>query len=321
MKKATTILLLVAMLLIVVGAAIFIIPLALGGWDFSALDGNHYQTKTYDITEEFTKVSIHAITSDVMVLPSTDGKVSVISREREKEQYEVKAADGALSVTLHDTSKWYDNIFFFGEGESSVKIYLPSTELASLNISVTTGDIFVSPSLTFGAIDINATTGDVEGMANATDSLRIHLRTGDVNISGIRAGKIEIESTTGDMELERIDCAGEIVLNTTSGELELSDITAASLKTEGTTGELEMMRVSIGGALEVKHGTGDVSFRALDSGSISIECTTGDVSGSVLKPMMFSAKSTTGDIRIPTPEAGGRCHIKTTTGDIWVTIE
>lgn len=321
MKKATIVLLLAAVLLITVGVSLFIFPLATNGWDFSMLKGNRYQTKSYEITEEFNKVTIDVVTSDVIIFPSTDGKVSVISNERIKESNEVAVKDGTLSVKFNDTGNWYDKISLFDSDEASIKIYLPIGELDALNISVTTGDVFVSPALTFGTIDIDGTTGDVDGVANTTGRLRIHLTTGDVYMAGIRAGEIVIENTTGDIELERIDCAGAMVINTGTGEIELSDSAAASLTTEGTTGELELMRVSLGGALTVNRASGDVSFRMLDAGSIDIDCTTGDVIGSVVKPMMFFAHTTTGDVRIPTPEAGGACRIETTTGDIRVTIE
>lgn len=321
MKTSTIIFLVIGMLLLIFGAALFVIPLASSGWDFSALGDNRYQTKSYEITDEFTKVSIDVITSDVIVLPSTDGKVKVVSFERVKETNEVTTADGTLSIRLNDTSKWYDRITLFNTREPRITVYLPVREFESFRLSVTTGDVSLSSALTFGTIDIDGTTGDVEGMSNATGKLGIHLTTGDVDIANITAGEIKIKNTTGDIDLERINCAGAIQIDTGTGEMELTDITALSLSTTGTTGDVELARVNAAGAFTLKRTTGDVSFRALDALSIEIDVSSGDVRGSVVKPMMFTASATTGNIRIPAPEAGGICRVTTTTGDITITVD
>ena len=85
MKTKTAISLLVGVLLLLIGAALFLIPLANNGWDFSKLSGNRYQTKSYDITEDFTKISVDLQSADIRILPATDGGAKVISYERSKE--------------------------------------------------------------------------------------------------------------------------------------------------------------------------------------------------------------------------------------------
>ena len=96
MKKAVSTILLIGTLLLVIGAGLFLLALAMNGWDFRALDNSQYQTKSYEITDEFSKISIDTTTADVLVLPGTDAHAKVISYERVRESNEVKVTDGTL---------------------------------------------------------------------------------------------------------------------------------------------------------------------------------------------------------------------------------
>ena len=320
MKKATVILLVLALVMLILGSALVLVPIAKSGWDFSKLESNRYQTKTHEITDDFTNIYIDIQTADVAVLPSSDGGVRVVSHERINATNEVKVQEDTLSIALSDHTEWYDRISLFGFGEPSITIYLPVGDYEALSISLTTGDVSLASEFTFSSIDIDGTTGDIEVMASTTGKLSIHLSTGDAELTNVSASEIVIKGGAGEIELENISCKGAITLQNTTGEVSLSGVSAYSLSMHSTTGDLEMDRVTIADALLVEATTGGVSFRKLDAASIRIETGTGDVTGSVCKPMSFSASSTSGDIRVPSPEAGGTCQVKTTTGDIYITV-
>ena len=48
--------------------------------------------------------------------------------------------------------------------------------------------------------------------------------------------------------------------------------------------------------------------------------TTGDVTGTLLTEKTFSTDTSTGDVSVPNPSSGGKCEIKTSTGDITISI-
>ena len=62
--------------------------------------------------------------------------------------------------------------------------------------------------------------------------------------------------------------------------------------------------------------SGDVELDACDAASLSIRTNTGDVKGSLLTPKVFDADSPSGKIRLPDERSGGRCEVRTNTGDI-----
>ena len=67
--------------------------------------------------------------------------------------------------------------------------------------------------------------------------------------------------------------------------------------------------------------TGDVTFRASDAKSIKVETSTGDVTGSLLTGKAFTTKTSTGDINVPSNSGTDTCDIRTSTGDIEITIK
>ncbi len=60
----------------------------------------------------------------------------------------------------------------------------------------------------------------------------------------------------------------------------------------------------------------DFSFESMD-----ISLHTADVTGTLLTEKVFLPKSDTGDIEVPKTNAGGKCEIITSTGDIKLTIQ
>ena len=70
----------------------------------------------------------------------------------------------------------------------------------------------------------------------------------------------------------------------------------------------------------IERGTGDVSFDSCDAAEIFVETSTGDVKGNLLSDKVFIAKSDTGKVNVPKTVLGGRCEIKTDTGNITLSI-
>lgn len=58
-----------------------------------------------------------------------------------------------------------------------------------------------------------------------------------------------------------------------------------------------------------------------DAAEIYVRTDTGDVTGSLLTDKIFFAETDTGDIDVPESVEGGKCKIKTDTGDISIKIE
>ena len=72
--------------------------------------------------------------------------------------------------------------------------------------------------------------------------------------------------------------------------------------------------------LSIKRSTGNVKFRSCDAAELYVKTSTGNVTGSLLTDKVFITETGTGRIDVPETSVGGRCEIKTDTGDIEIKI-
>ena len=310
----------IAILLILLGAALFVSALAVKGFDFSRLDTNQYQTNTHTVDTEFTGLAIDTKTADVTLLPSEDGSCRVECFESEKMTHLVEVKDGVLTVTLDDQRKWYDYIGIQLRSPS-ITVYLPETALDALTVHVSTGDVLLPRELSCSSITITGSTGRVSCYASCEGALSVQLSTGELLLEDVRAKSILAETSTGRIRMERVNCEGAIVANVDTGRVTLTDVTCANLSSEGDTGDLGMTDVIATEHFTIERDTGDVRFERCDAGDILIRTSTGDVKGSFLTDKSFSASTSTGRVRVPEGTVGGRCEIRTSTGDVTVTVE
>ena len=63
-----------------------------------------------------------------------------------------------------------------------------------------------------------------------------------------------------------------------------------------------------------------MKFKGSDAAELFVKTDTGDVTGSLLTDKIFITQTNTGDVDVPDTAAGGRCEIRTNTGDIEIKI-
>ena len=114
--------------------------------------------------------------------------------------------------------------------------------------------------------------------------------------------------------------SGDITISVSTGQSTLSDVTCKNLTTDGSTGEVFLKNVIASQAFSIDRSTGDVAFDRCDAAEILVKTSTGDVTGSLLSEKVFITDTSTGDIRVPPTTTGGKCTIKTGTGDIRIDI-
>ena len=66
----------------------------------------------------------------------------------------------------------------------------------------------------------------------------------------------------------------------------------------------------------IKRSTGNVKFDDCDAAEIMVKTSTGNVKGNFLTDKDFDAKASTGKVDVPKSREGGKCEIRTSTGDI-----
>lgn len=320
MRRSVMIWIIIASALIVAGLVVFAVAFAISGADFKGLTLQKYEANTYEIDEKFENVSIKNIVGDIAFVPSVGKECKVVINEDIKLNYSARVENGTLVIDYEDTRQWFDYINFFNFETGYIKLYLPMETYKTLQIVTSTGDVKIPSDFTFDSIKIDGGTGDVECRASSAGLTEIKLSTGDIEIENASFGALRLTVSTGEVDAEGIMCSGELYLKVSTGEAELDGINCTSFVSEGSTGHLDLSRVVATGKFDIKRSTGDVRMTRCDASELYIKTGTGNVTGSLLSEKIFITETSTGNIRVPSSVSGGRCEIKTSTGDIKIQI-
>ena len=321
MKKSTKIWLITAAALILVGALILCCVSAEIKGDLGMLSSTKYETNRHAIEEEFKNIVVKTNTADVEIVASEGGAAEVVCMEDRKQKHTVSVTDGALTVEVIDTRKWYDYIGIFGMKAPKITVYIPTGEYGTLTVKASTGDVRTGESLRFESVDIKISTGNIESLASCKGTMKLGTNTGDVKVKNISVAMLDILGGTCKISVENVTCEGELSASATTGATKITDATCARFVSSANTSDLTMKNVVATGEFLITRTTGDVRFEKCDAAEITVTTGTGDVKGSLLSEKIFVTKSGTGKIKVPETTSGGKCKVTTTTGNIILTIE
>ncbi len=319
MSKTTKRWFIIATLLTVIGCILMGGVMIVLKWDFFKLSTVTYETNEYTVDEAFQGLSITTDTADIVLAPSENGQVSVVCHEQTNQKHTVSVENDTLVVKRNDTRKWYEYIGIHF-GTPRITVYLPEGAYSALTIKESTGDVEIPKNFTFERIDVIASTGDVTVHASATDTLRVKTDTGSIRAENLSAGALDLAVSTGKVTLSQIACEGDVSVKVSTGKADLNGVTCQNFTSTGSTGSLSIHHVIAAEAFTIRCSTGDVRFDHCDAATISVTTNTGDVGGTLLTAKRFVTETSTGSVRVPQTESGGKCEIKTSTGDITITI-
>lgn len=315
MKKSTKGLLITGALLILFGIIIFTGVMAANHWDFSKLSTVQLVSSTYQVDDKFDDISLKTDVEDIIFLPSDDGKCRVVCDEPKNVKAAVSVQGKTLTINTTDNEKknFYIGIML---NTPKISVYLPEREYSLLRINENTGDIKLPDAFTFGKIDIEADTANVKCRSSASDSIKIKLSTGDMDISDLSANSLDLTATTGEIKADSISCKSDIQVKVSTGDSKFTDISCKNFISKGSTGEIFLTDVIAAEKISIERSTGDVAFNACDAGDIFFKTTTGNINGILLSDKIFITETNTGNVSVPKSLSGDKCEVHTTTGDI-----
>ncbi len=308
-----------ALILLVVGALIMVAAMFSMKFDFRRLGTRRTVTNTYTPAGDFEDILIGIDTAELTFLPSEDGKLKVVCVEEEGMQHVVAVSDGTLSIQAVDTQRWHEKIGVGGE-KTSVTVYLPKKEYGALTLKTSTGDVTVPAAFRFRSVLMTGSTADIDFRAFTEGGVSIRTSTGDISLDGLQADSLDLTASTGHIRVSASVIAGSVKVQTSTGEVGFTDLNCADARVKTTTGEVDLTRVLASASLRIETDTGDVSFDRSDAPEIRVETDTGDVTGTLLTPKNFEADTDTGRVKLPRSEPGGRCELKSDTGDFEISI-
>lgn len=320
MRKATKVWLITAASLVLIGCILFAGVMSTIGWNFSKLSTVRYETNTHEIVEPFGDISLTTGTADIVFALSDDGKCKVECYEEENAKHSVTVEENTLVIKVIDTESWYDYIGFHF-GSPKITVYLPKTEYNALSIYESTGNVEIPKDFAFANANISLSTGNVDFCASASETIKIKTSTGDICVENISAGSVDLTVSTGKVTVSGVSCEGYITVGVSTGKASLTDISCKSVISSGTTGSISLNHVIAANKFSIERSTGDVKFSRCDAAELYVKTSTGNVTGSLLTDKVFITDTDTGSVDVPKTAVGGKCEIKTGTGDIKIEIE
>ena len=259
MSIKTKLWLIIATTLVLIGCIIFGGVMSMLNWDFTKLSTNKFESNTYEITDDFSNISIISDTADIVFEVSDNKTCSVVCYEKENEKHSVFVQDDTLFVKINPETEWYKYIGINFDSPK-ITIFLPKSEYNSLFVKESTGDINIQ-NISADTLSFYLSTGDVCLKNIKCENLTSKADTGEIYLENILASeKICIERSTGDVEFKGCD-ANEIFVKTDTGDVEGSLLTNKIFVVETSTGDIEVPKSSNGGKCEIKTSTGDVEIR------------------------------------------------------------
>ena len=314
-KSIRAVLLISGSVLLLAGGGIFI-----AGCKNSKLS---QKVRTFDLADQVVEnFNFDLSVSDLEFIPTTDGTKKVVLYETEKNYHEEKVEGNTLFVVSKGNEKWYQQIKP-DLTKKKVEIHLPSSELGTLKIESSTGDIKIPMEFTFDSSEISLSTGNIVYNASVKSALSISTSTGDISLEDVNAKSIKIKRSTGMATLKNVNVEGAIELEGSTGKVNVEKLRGKTLLVTGSTGDIALNDVLISEDVKIDVSTANVDFSDMDSsGTVDIETSTGDVKGSLLSGKTFDIRSDTGHIDVPEQTIGAPLFkVRTHTGNIKIAVK
>ncbi len=214
--------------------------------------------------------------------------------------------------------------------EKELTVTLPEgLTLESANVSATSGDIMI-PALYADSLKLKLTSGCVRATVTAR-SIQGRLTSGDMELQVMNAAEeVRLESTSGDITLESAETLGQTVIDATSGDIRAAVRQAGNFKASSTSGNIHTI---IGRAIrtEIKSTSGKVTVEIAGMDALDISTTSGGVTAYLPSAPGFTAQIKTAsgrfDPQLPLIKDGkayicgdgsGKVEIHTTSGNITI---
>ena len=184
-------------------------------------------------------------------------------------------------LTIRPADRGARGFRFFSFKSPRITISLPAASYDLLKVELSTGDVTADKALSFAELTVETSTGDLTKSGVQAETVTVHDGTGDIRLSSMSPKTAELTLSTGKIELADFVCSGDLNCSSSTGDIRLTNVDAANLY---------------------------------------LSASTGDITGTILTDKTFVATTSTGDVRVPTGTAGGRCEAHTTTGDVRLSV-
>ena len=132
---------------------------------------------------------------------------------------------------------------------------------------------------------------------------------------------LNVTTSSGDIHLPVEIMVDHVVAQSSSGDIDVRGDFGQSLDVKTSSGNVNVKNAYIRGSLIINTSSGDVNFDRSDAAEMSVQTSSGDVKGNLLSGKHFFTRSSSGDIRVPASFGEAPCDIRTSSGDISLSVK
>ena len=276
------------------------------------------QTNEYVLTEDFDKFDISLSIADIKFVASDTKKV--VCQETNKLYHDVNVENGTLKIDYHKNYNVWD--YIYSPYKINIAVYLPIGAYQTLNLTTATGDVNIPGDYSFVTMNASSSTGDLHFESDVLGDINVTASTGNITLKDVDAKNVNATTSTGRILLDSAKVLELAKIRTSTGGVTFNNTTAGNVDVHVSTGDVKLTNTLVATHTKIETSTGDVRFEDSDSYSLDIKTSTGDVSGTLLSGKSFIVEAG-GKVKITAPEysTGGECKIKTSTGDVIITVK
>lgn len=320
MKSAKKVAIRVSVLLILAGLIIGVVALMSIKFNFSELNTMEFVTNTYFIDEAFNNIYVEGAECDVRLILTEDEKCKVDCSEGDKISHSVTVENDTLKIIRNDNRDWYEYTGVYW-GRMEIAVYLPKSEFDSLYVMSLSGDIDIPADFAFDDAELHNSSGEVRFKAEVSEDLLIKTISGDIYAEKTCPKSLTVNASSGNVTLEGITLETDLAVTTVSGDIAVEDIECGNVNIETSSGEVVFSKLLAEENIHIETISGDVDLLKSDAETLWIRTSSGEVFGTLLTEKIFVTSTSSGEVDVPGTASGGKCEIKTVSGDIKFSIE
>lgn len=314
---------------IILGIALVVVGICLSMGAFSAANNSAgvsqsdsamtFVQNTYELTDDFSDISISENESHIRFLPAEDGVCKVVCEENEKIFYLIEVVAGTLYIESVDNRDWLDHIGIFFDSRELI-VYLPKSEYDSLAIENISGSTTVPEGFSFAEVDIESTSGSIKFFAESSEVLDLYSVSGSLKIENCSPKTLEADSNSGSITISSVGESTALRASSVSGSIKLTDCRFSEITANNTSGSVTLENTVASGHIRIETVSGSITLNSCDGKSLLLISTSGSIKGTLLTEKIFDAESVSGSIDVPYCSEGGSCDISTISGGIHIKI-
>lgn len=244
-------------------------------------DGSGTQNSRSFTAEGVREIIITELYADVELCPSDDGQIHVSAEERDNFYCEMSLSDGKLRIERK--SSGINVGFGLDTNElSTLRVCVPADIACGLDVENSYGDITVSD-LSFGEVELDTSLGDVSFENISCKKAQLDSSYGGVLAQNVEcAGDLSAQADMGAVLVDNVHAGLKLEAESDCGSVTVCDSSARELELSSDMGDVGVFDTTAQDRAELDCSCGSIEFRALSVGrEIEIENDMGSVEGTL----------------------------------------